>query len=150
MKKYLKKLGIVVFCAVIFSCNKDQKLVSEIEGEYKLESIINYKNGEGTAVSFTRGRIFFQNCNMKDVGGNCNGWYELEGKTKVTFEYHVEKRKEAKIINITNLSSLSEPQIIGYFEFKSEGNYLILDGLEQSGSANGVVSTWYSDIRLSK
>lgn len=147
----MKKIILVFICTIILSCNKDQKLISEIEGEYKVESIISFKNGEGTAVSFTGGRIFFQDCKMKDeAGGNCNGWYEFEGMPKVTFQYNTEKRKDSKVIHIYNLSSFTEPEIIGDFEFKSEGNKMILDGIEQSGGANGVDVTWYSDIKLTK
>ena len=151
MKKLIKGIALIIFCIVSSSCNKDQKLVSEIEGEYKIESVVNYSNGKGNAVSFTEGRIYFEDCKMKDeFGGMCSGWYQFDGKPKVTLQYQVEKRGSKKVVQIINLSSLNEPIIMGYFEFKMDGNDFILDGLEQSGSANGVVSTYYSDVKLSR
>jgi hypothetical protein len=139
--------GLFLFSA----CNKDQKLIADIEGEYKIESVINYKNGEGTPVIFSGGRIFFQDCKMKDgVGGNCDGWFEFDGKPRVNFQYHTQKQEGKKVINITNLSSLDEPKVMGFFEFRSDGNSMILDGIEQSGAANGVTTTSYSDVKLSK
>ena len=151
MKNLLQKMALAIGFLLIMSCDKDQKLIGEIEGEYKIESVVNYSNGKGVAVSFIVGRIYFQDCKMKDgFGGNCDGWYEFEGKPKVTLQYNVEKRGSRKVVRIYNLSNLNEPQIMGEFEFKMDGNDLILDGIEQSGSANGVVSTYYSDVRLSK
>jgi hypothetical protein len=136
---------------MLSACNKDQKLIADIEGEYKIESVINYRNGEGTPVIFSGGRIFFQDCTMKDgVGGNCEGWYEFEGSTKVAFQYNTRKEKGFNLIAITNLSSAGTPAILGSFKFKKDGGDLILDGIEQSGGADGVINTWYSDIRLSK
>lgn len=136
---------------ILSSCNKDQKLIAEIEGEYKIESVINFYNDQGTPAVFTTGRIFFENCTMKDgTGGNCNGWFEFDGNTKVAFQYYTSKEKGYNSVSIRNLSSVSTPTIMGSFKFKKEGNILILDGIEESGGANGVINTWYSDIRLSK
>ena len=136
---------------LVSACNKDQKLIADIEGEYKIESVINYRDGAATPVIFSGGRIFFQDCKMKDgVGGNCDGWFEFEGKTRVTFQYYTEKQGGKKIVHIKNLSSLDEPRIMGDFEFRSEGNFMILDGIEESGGANGVITTSYSDVKLSK
>jgi hypothetical protein len=151
MKNLLQRMALAIGCLLIMSCDKDQKLIGEIEGEYKIESLINYSNGKGNAVSFTEGRIYFEDCKMKDeFGGMCSSWYQFDGKPKVTLQYQVEKRGSKKVVQIINLSSLNEPIIMGDFEFKMDGNDLILDGLEQSGSANGVVSTYYSDVKLSR
>jgi hypothetical protein len=136
---------------MLSACNKDQQLIADIEGEYKIESVINYRNGEGTPVIFTSGRIFFQDCKMKDgVGGNCEGWFEFEGKPKVTFQYHTKRWDGEKAVFIYNLNSLEEPIIMGDFEFTRDGDSMILNGIEQSGGSNGVTNTWYSNIRLSK
>jgi hypothetical protein len=136
---------------MLSACNKDQKLIADIEGEYKIESLMNYRNGEGTPAIFTGGRIFFSDCTMKDgIGGNCEGWYEFEGGTKVTFQYNTRKEKGFNLIAITNLSSSASPSIIGSFKFEKDGNDVILNGIEESGGADGTTTRWYSDIRLSK
>lgn len=147
-----KAFSFLLACLFASSaCNKDQKLIGDIEGEYNIETVINYKNGEGTPAAFSSGRIFFQDCKMKDgVGGNCDGWYEFAGKPRVDFQYYTEKQGGKKIVHIRNLSSWNEPKITGDFEFRSEGNAMILDGIEETGGADGVTTTSYSDIKLSK
>lgn len=151
MKK-ISKLLIVICCIISFSCNKDQKLVSEIAGEYRIESITNYNKGQSSAVNITAGTIFFQDCTMKDgVGGNCTGWYELNGMARVNFQYYTRKENGTKTITITNPIPLIEPVIIGYYEFGKNGGFMLLNGIEGSiDAANGVSYSDYSDIKLSK
>jgi hypothetical protein len=146
--------AIVFFISSLFvltGCNKDQKLIAEVEGEYKIESVIDFYNNQSTPAVFTTGRIFFQNCAMKDgTGGNCDGWFEFDGKTKVTFQYNTSKEKGYNSISIRNLNNSGQPSINGTFKFTKEGNTLILNGIAESGGSDGVTNTWYSNIRLSK
>lgn len=148
----ISKLLIVICCIISLSCNKDQKLVSEIAGEYRIESIINYNKGQSSTVNITGGTIFFQDCTMKDgVGGNCTGWYEVNGKARVSFQYSTRKENGAKTIRISSPSNFIEPVIIGYYKFDKEGGFTVLNGVEGSADAyNGVSYSNYSDIKLSK
>ena len=147
--KAILKLTLIVFCTITASCNKDQQLIAKIAGEYKIESIINYKDGQGTPAVFTSGKIYFEDCAMKDgVGGTCAGWYEFDNKPRVTFQYHTIRDKSNKLINITGLSSLTEPNLSSYYEFEAEGNKLILTGEERPGSAP--FPTTSINIQLSK
>lgn len=148
----ISKLLIVICCIISFSCNKDQKLVSEIAGEYRIESITNYNKGQSSTVNITGGTIFFQDCTMKDgVGGNCTGWYEVNGLARVSFQYFTRKEKGAKTIRISSPSRFIEPVIIGYYEFDKEGGFMLLNGVEGPPEANsGVSYSDYSDIKLSK
>ena len=147
----MKKLITAAFLTIILSCNKDQKLISEIAGEYKIESVTNYKNGQGTSVSFTKATIFFADCTMKDgVGSSCTGWYQFDEMPKVTFQYRTESERDFKEVSILNVSNYKAPIIMGYFEFEHKNSFLLLNGIENSGSANGVITTTYSDIKLYK
>ncbi|NEU08486.1 hypothetical protein GZH53_09215 [Flavihumibacter sp. R14] len=151
MKKSFQNFAILLFLMFMISCDKDQKLIAEIEGEYEVETIINFQNGQGIPATFSAGRIYFEDCKMKDgTAGNCNGWYEFEGKSRVTFQYNTRKEGDDKVIAITNLSNFTEPKIMGSFKFEIDGNNLILNGIEESGGADGSTVKWYSDIRLSK
>lgn len=89
---------------------------------------------------------------MKDgVGGNCTGWYEVNGLARVSFQYSTRKENGAKTIRISNPSPLIEPLIIGYYEFDKDGGFMLLNGIEGSADAdNGVSYSDYSDIKLSK
>jgi len=151
MKNYFTLFAATISLLII-SCNKDQKLISEIAGEYTIQSIINYNKGEEIPVNFQTGKIFFENCEMKDEGGgSCTGWFEFDGLQKVTFQYYTRKEQGAKTIKITNPNSFKEPIILGYYEFKKEGNLLIFSGKKGSeGSSNGVSFSEYSDIKLIK
>ena len=151
MKKLFRNFACLLFLILIISCDKDQKLIGEIEGEYEVETIINFQNGQATPATFSAGRIYFEDCKMKDgTGGNCNGWYEFEGNTRVTFQYNTRKESGDKVIAIANLSSFAEPKILGSFKFKIDGNNLLLDGIEETGGVDGSIVKWYSDIILSK
>ncbi len=150
--KNIIKLVFVICCIASFSCNKDQKLVSEIAGEYRIESITNYNKGQSSTVNITGGTIFFQDCIMKEgMGGNCTGWYELNGMARVSFQYVVRAENGGKTIRITNPMPVIEPIIIGYYKFDKEGGLTVLNGIEGSSeAANGVSYSDYSDIKLSK
>ncbi|HEY0056839.1 MAG TPA: hypothetical protein VGB63_15920 [Pedobacter sp.] len=149
--KQLFQLILAICCIVGYSCSKDkdQKLISEVAGEYKIESIVNYNDGQATTLTFIAGTIYFQDCTMKDgVGGNCTGWYEINGLPQVTFQYTTRKNDGAKILNITNPSSFKEPFILGLYKFEDKGGFTLLNGVQ--GTSNGVSFSDYSDIKLSK
>ena len=151
MKKLLKNIAALLCLTLMISCDKDQKLVAEIEGEYKIETLVNFLDGQGTPATFSGGRIYFEDCKMKDgTAGNCNGWYEFEGNPRVTFQYNTQKEGGDKIIAITNLSSFTEPKIMGSFKFEISGNSVLLNGIEETGGADGSTVKWYSDVKLSK
>lgn len=140
---------IAVFAMLFISCNKDQKLISEVAGEYEIDKIINYSDGKSYEVEISSGTIFFQNCEMKDgIGSNCTGWYEIDGRAKVNFQYRTEKEDTRKIIRITNPTSFVEPFIIGYYLFEKKGSTLILSGIK--GDTNGVSFSEYSDMEFSE
>ncbi|SKB41400.1 hypothetical protein [Daejeonella lutea] len=150
--KNINKLFILVCCLAGLGCDKDQKLVSEIAGEYKVESIINYDNGQSTNLTITAGTIFFDDCTMKDgVGGNCTGWYDVNGSGRVNFQYYTRKEGGSKTIRISNPMPVKEPQIIGYYKFDKDASFTLLNGIEGStDAANGVSYSDYSVIKLSK
>jgi hypothetical protein len=152
MKK-IYNIILVICCIAIFSCKKDQnqKLVSEIAGEYNIESFTKYRNGQATPVNFTKATINFESCTLKDgIGGNCTGWYKFDDNPKVTFNYKPSKDYGFKDVYILGLSSFKEPELRGDFKFVQENGFLLLNGIENSGSVNGVVTTSYSDLKLIK
>lgn len=138
-------LGVII----LTSCNKDQKLIAEIAGEYQIDQITNYNKGKSVEVNLSSGIIYFDNCNMKDeIGSNCTGWYQIDNKQKVNFQYYTRKDKGKKFITISNPSSFEEPTIIGYYEFEKQGKNLIFKGVP--GDTNGVSYSEYSDIKFSE
>ncbi len=142
-------LFITLFFMVFSSCNKDQKLISKVADEYNIDMITNYDDGKSTTVNISSGTIFFDNCTMKDgLGGNCTGWYEIDGKARVNFQYFTRKEKSKNMIRISNPTSFDFPTIIGYYQFEKKGQNLILSGVE--GDANGVSFSDYSDMKFSK
>lgn len=144
---------LAFFCMILLSCDKDQKLISEVAGEYKIEEIINYNAaGQPTKVNLTSGKIVFDSCVMDDAkGGNCTGYYEINGKPRVSFQYYTRKERGSRTIKITNPASFDFPTILGYYEFEKNGNVLLLNGVKGSSDAtNGVSFANYSDMRFSK
>ncbi len=144
---------LAFFCMILLSCDKDQKLISEVAGEYKIEEIINYNAvDQPTKVNLTSGKIVFDGCVMDDVlGGNCTGFYEINGKLRVTIQYFTRKERGSRTIRISNAASSDFPAILGYYEFEKKGNVLLLNGVKGSSDTyNGVSFSNYSDMRFSK
>ena len=124
--KDLKIAGLLMIAVTAFiSCQKEQTLVNKIEGTYKMEKVVYIENNRESVVSIPNSIMFFDDCKLnKQVLQACNGYYEMEGQNRITFDYLPEKNgsKEKMQINIGDFS------LKPYFG----GSYTIEDRTEKS------------------
>lgn len=132
-------LLIVVFAFI--SCKKDQALINKIEGNYRIEKLITIKDGLETEVNYANSVIVFDDCTLKkQVVQQCPGYYEIEGQSRISFDYRPDKvnGKETMQINIGDLRLT--PYLGGSFEIKDRTeNSLTLIGSTENIQGKAIV-----------
>ena len=90
---------------ILASCNKDQKLLNQVAGEWKIDKItfVRFSTGFADSVFTPRtGAFRFENCQQKeDPTKECDGFYELDAQARVTIAYHTNSELNQIFIKIT-------------------------------------------------
>ncbi|HUH32361.1 MAG TPA: hypothetical protein VLZ28_00325 [Daejeonella sp.] len=119
-KNKLKALSLIVILSIIASCSKEQALINKIEGTYKIEKVVSIVNGGESVVTYTNSTMFFSECKLKDqTPQQCAGYYEVEGQSRITFDYLPDKDGGKEIMRI----NIGDMRLEPYFG----GNYIIED-----------------------
>lgn len=120
----MKKTAAIaaLICGIIFfSCSKDQKVVKQLEGTWKVTSI--KENGQAQPDSLYSGDSYtFEKCKVKK--GPCDGTWTTDGKA-VPFTYSISDKgtKFTMTMNIFGVSESETGDIVEHsdskFVFKS-------------------------------
>jgi hypothetical protein len=90
MKKLLLLLSVVFFIA---GCSKDKQVVRQLDGEWKVVSIV-YDNKAADKSDFTNDKYSFTKCNVKK--GFCDGTYTTtdpdKGSITSNFQYSISEK----------------------------------------------------------
>lgn len=133
MKNLILKFtfGIALF-VLILSCEKDQALINSISGEYKIVKINHMASNKETTEVASDGQFSFTKCEIQNKDAqNCDGYYQIMGKDRVTFTYLPEKKngQEELFISISNMNV--DPYLGGSFEItERDSRTLILTRYE--------------------
>jgi len=107
MKMKMKKSLLLILplaVMLIVSCNKDQKVVNDLEGSWKVTSEI--ENGVALPDSAYNTTVYqFEKCKVKN--GACPGTVTEDGKA-FSFTYAIQDKGETMIITMLGISSTSE------------------------------------------
>lgn len=125
LRNKLNALLIMVVFSAIISCKKEQALINEIEGTYKIEKVIYMVSSGDSIVNFSNAIMFFDQCKLKDqTTQQCNGYYETEAQKRMTFDYLPRTEGGKEVMNINSFDFDAKP----YFG----GSYRIEDRKENS------------------
>lgn len=86
--------SVLLSMMVLMSCSKDQKVVKQLDGEWKVTQIT--EDGKSMDLSGAEWTYNFETCKVKK--GNCSGSYTLShqllGSQTVPFEYSISDKGE--------------------------------------------------------
>ena len=100
----LKLLLIPVALMLLVACSKDQKVVNQLEGKWKVTA--STENGVVMpASSFENSYYEFQKCKIKD--GACPGTYTEDGKA-LAFTYDIKDDGKKMVVTILGITDESE------------------------------------------
>lgn len=102
MKKIL--LFLAASAIIIVSCSKNQKAVNQLEGSWKVTSVI--KNGTAQPDSTYNGMVYkFEKCKVKK--GACDGTMTEDGKS-IPFTYDITEKGTRMTITVYGIAETSE------------------------------------------
>lgn len=88
----MRKLAWVAILVISFtaiSCNKNQKVVKQLEGDWKITSL--KINGIPDTADYSRDRYHFEKCKVKKT--DCEGYYKTvdpsKGEVNFNFTYNI-------------------------------------------------------------
>ena len=102
--KTLKLLLIPVAVLLLVACSKDQKVVNQLEGKWKVTA--SSENGVAMPDStFANSYYEFEKCKIKD--GACPGTYTEDGKA-LAFTYDIKDDGKKMVVTILGIADESE------------------------------------------
>ena len=115
--KDLKIAGLLMVAVTAFiSCKKEQALINKIEGTYKIEKLIYITSTGDSVISFSNSTMFFDQCALKkQVAQQCNGYYEISGQKRMSFDYLPRKESGKVIMNINSFDFDATPYFGGSY-----------------------------------
>jgi hypothetical protein len=124
-KNKLETLFCIIIVSAIISCSKEQALINKIEGIYKIEKVAYMVSSGDSVATFSNSTMFFSECKLKDqTAQQCAGYFEVEGKSRMTFDYLPDRSSGKEVMNINSFDFDSKP----YFG----GSYIIEDREDNS------------------
>ncbi|HEY1023619.1 MAG TPA: hypothetical protein VGE26_00535 [Sphingobacteriaceae bacterium] len=128
MKKFQLPLTFILLFTLLLGCKKDQALINDISGDYKIEQIVSIDNGQETVAVPQNGIISFIKCQIRNKDSqNCDGYYQVGPGNRITFTYLPEKKanNEELFISIGDMSV--DPYLGGAFEIseRSSGSLVL-------------------------
>ena len=81
-----------------------------------------------SVVTLSNSTMFFSECKLKDqTAQQCAGYYEIEGKSRMTFDYLPDRSGGKEAININSFDFDSKPYLGGSYKIEDrEDNSLTL------------------------
>jgi len=138
----MKKLLFVsiILSTITFSCNKDQKVVKELDGNWTVES--RTYNGVAANKSEYQGlKYTFEACKLKD--GDCDGSLSAPDSTKgtITFDFKYSISEKGTKFNLS-LSLLGLPsETIQADILEHSKSKFVYSYLDQTTNSAGVTTT---------
>jgi major membrane immunogen (membrane-anchored lipoprotein) len=100
----LKLLLLPMALLLLVACNKDQKVVNQLEGKWKVTG--SSENGVAMPDStFSNSYYEFEKCKIKD--GACPGTYTEDGKA-LAFTYDIKDDGKKMVVTILGIADESE------------------------------------------
>lgn len=105
MKKITLALTLVLSCVIIFiACNKNQKVVNQLDGTWKIEGVTEDGKAQPTT-EYENTTYKFEKCKVKK--GDCPGTVTEDGKA-LAFTYRISDDGEKLTMNVLGQSATAD------------------------------------------